>query len=382
MIDGGLRLGRIRGIEIRLHWSVVVVAWLICWSLAESVLPTLAEGYRRGEYWTAGAATAVVFFLSLGAHELGHSVVAQRHGVTVKSISLWLFGGVATLGGPSPDHRSEWRIAAAGPAVSVTIAVAALVATLATAALGAGSLTVAGLGWLAVTNGILAAFNLLPAFPLDGGRLWQAHLWKQLGDRTAATRRAAELGRRIGAGLIGFGVLQAALGNLIGGLWMVVLGWFLREAAASEAVATTAEDLLRGHTVASVMTPHPVTVPESVSVSELLEGAILTHRHSTFPVVDATGAVVGIVGLAEVRAAPRDQWPLLRAVDVARSDVATVRASDPVLPTLATLGADIKRAVVVDDLGRPVGIVAPADLNRYLLALGVMAGAELPLRTA
>ncbi|MCB0997305.1 MAG: site-2 protease family protein [Acidimicrobiales bacterium] len=380
VIDRGLRLGHVRGIEVRVNWSVLVIAWLICWSLAESVLPRLAENYRTGEYWAAGGVTAVLFFVSLGLHELGHSVTAQRHGVRVESITLWLFGGVARLGGPAADARSEWRIAAAGPAVSIAIALAAGAVAAVAALLGASPLVVAAVGWLAVTNGILAAFNLLPAFPLDGGRLWQAHLWKSLGDRPAATRRAAELGRQIGAGLIALGVLEAALADIVGGLWLVVLGWFLREAAASESAATTAEELLRGHRVGELMSPNPIVVHADLPVSDLLEREILHHRHSTFPVVGADGRVCGLVGLAEVRATPRESWPRLRTGDIASAELLLVGVADPVLPTLATLGPVTRRAIVVDPAGRPVGIVAPSDLSRYLVTLGVIAGTDLPVQ--
>lgn len=229
-----VRLGRLAGIPVGLNWTLVVIAGLLTVTLANGVLPFLATGQPAAAYWLAGAAGAALFLGSIVAHELGHAVVAQRHGVPVHEITLWLLGGVAKLGREPATPRAELRIALAGPAVSVAIGAAGLATAAAFAAAGAPALLVGLLGWLGLVNLVLAAFNLLPASPLDGGRVLRGLLWRRHGDRVRATLTASRAGRFLGTAMIVSGLANTFLGVGYGTLWTVLLGWFLVSAAAAE----------------------------------------------------------------------------------------------------------------------------------------------------
>ena len=232
-----IRLGRIAGIKVGLSWTVLLVAGLITLTLANSILPIAAPGFSDAAYWVVGILTAGGFLASILLHELGHSVVAEREGVRVDGITLWLLGGVARLRGEPQTPGAELRIAAAGPAVSVALAVGLFAAGWALSAFGLSSLLVAGVIWLGLINGVLALFNLLPFAPLDGGRITKALLWRRHGDRDRATITTAVAGRVGGYALIGLGLLQFLyIGG--GGLWMAFIGWFvLGTARAEEAMA-------------------------------------------------------------------------------------------------------------------------------------------------
>jgi Zn-dependent protease len=294
------RLGRVAGIPVGVNWSVLVIVALFAWSLATVTLPELAPGYGGAAYWLVSVVLAVVFFGCLLAHELAHSVVARNHGVGVDSITLWLLGGVSKLQGEAADPSSELRLAGAGPATSALLGVGfgGLAGLL--AAVGAPTLAVAAFGWLAVINFVLAVFNLVPAAPLDGGRLLHALVWRRTGDHAEATAAATRAGRWFGGGLVALGVLLT-LGGVITGLWFVLLGWFLISAARAEA----AHELLHGafaqlH-VRDVMTASPITVPADVTVEELVDDWFLRYRCSAFPVVFDGGALVGIVSPTDLQ---------------------------------------------------------------------------------
>lgn len=363
-------LGRIAGVRVGVHWSVLVIWWLITWSLATQLLPETADVDPGALTWVTGAACALVLLGCLLAHELSHSVTARRHGVETEAITLWALGGVAQLREDAPSPRTELLVAVAGPATSLALGVAAAALFGLLDLAGAPGLVVAGLAWLAVVNVVLAVFNLLPGFPLDGGRVLHAWLWHRTGSREEATRRAARVGRAFGYGLIAFGVLEFTAG-LWGGLWLVFIGWFLLSAASAEGQFSELRLRLTGTTVRDVMTAGPDVVPDSISVQDLLDDHILRFRHSTFPVRDRAGALGGLVTLGQVKRVP----PRVRAT-TAVSTIATpmdeLVLAEPdddlfeLLTQLAT-GRD-RRALVVDrgDGDRLVGIVTPTDVTRAL----------------
>lgn len=227
-----LRLGTIAGIPVGLHWSIGLIGALLTVSLAGTILPVTAPGYAGAAYLVAAVATTGLFLASIVAHELGHSVVAENNGVGVQGITLFALGGVATLENEPRTPGVAARIALAGPAVSLAIGVGSLVAATAAAFLGASPLAVAGLGWLGIVNLFLAGFNLLPALPLDGGRVLQAALWKRQGDRHRATISSATVGRYIGWGLVLLGIWQLGQGGA--GLWTAFIGWFVVATARAE----------------------------------------------------------------------------------------------------------------------------------------------------
>jgi Zn-dependent protease len=230
-----VHFGRIRGIRIGANWSVFPTFFLIAWSLAVVLLPAAAPGFTPWCYWLFALFTTVAFYASLLAHELSHAFVAQRHGVSVKGIVLWLFGGVAQLEGDTPDARSELQVSAVGPATSLAVAAIAAGVAWLLATVGASALMVAAVWWLAGINALLAAFNLLPAFPLDGGRILRAVLWRRWSDRVRATAVAARIGQIAGYGLVAVGILEfLAAGGALSGIWLALIGWYITVAARQQ----------------------------------------------------------------------------------------------------------------------------------------------------
>ncbi len=229
---GSMRLGTIAGIEVGIHWTIALIATLITASLAGTILPAAAAGYTGGAYLVAGLATAGLFLASIVAHELGHSIVAENNGIRVKGITLFALGGVAVLDSEPESPGVAARIALAGPAVSLVIGVASFAAGTALGFSGGPALAAAALGWLGIVNLVLAVFNMLPALPLDGGRVLQAALWRRSGDRHRATINAATIGRYLGWGLVGLGVWQFTAGAA--GLWTVFIGLFVITTARAE----------------------------------------------------------------------------------------------------------------------------------------------------
>lgn len=227
-----VRLGKISGIPIGLHWSIALIAGLFTLTLAGTILPAAVGGAAVGTYWLVALATTVALLASIVAHELGHSIVAQNNGVGVSGITLFALGGVAKLESEPEDAGVAGRIALAGPAVSVVIGVGALGLAAVGGALGLPALLIAGVTWLGIINLVMAVFNMIPALPLDGGRALQAFLWHRNGERHQATIRAASLGRYIGMGLVALGLWQFFTGGA--GLWTALIGWFIMSSAKAE----------------------------------------------------------------------------------------------------------------------------------------------------
>ncbi|MBV9010545.1 MAG: site-2 protease family protein [Pseudonocardiales bacterium] len=228
------QLGRIAGIRIGVNWSVLVIFVLIAWSLAAARFPADYPQYGNGAYVAAAVLTAVVFFVSLLAHEISHALVARRNGLHVQDITLWLFGGVARLSGEARSPGAELRIAGVGPLVSLLLGVVFLVVAALVRAGGYDGLALAGLAWLGGINIALAVFNVIPAAPLDGGRLLRSVIWWRTGDRLTATRWSSRAGQVFGWALVALGLLTFFTGHGFGGLWLALIGWFLVGAATAE----------------------------------------------------------------------------------------------------------------------------------------------------
>lgn len=232
-MSDSLRLGRFRGISIGLHWSVAIFAAFISWNLARIYFPAFAPGHSGGTYLAAGLIAATLLAGSILAHELGHALVAIRHGIGINGITLWLMGGVARLESEARTPRHAFEIAAAGPAVSFAVALGSAVAAGFSSFIGLGALVTATLGYLALVNVGLGVFNLIPALPLDGGRILHAWKWHKGGDREVATVDAAKIGRLLGMGIVGFGVVQLLTG-IGSGLWGILVGLFVMRQAKAE----------------------------------------------------------------------------------------------------------------------------------------------------
>jgi Zn-dependent protease/CBS domain-containing protein len=368
-VNENVSLGRIAGIHVGLNWSLLVVVALIAWSLAGSILPSADPGQPVAAYWTAGVIAALAFLLSLLAHELAHSIVAQRRGVRVEGITLWLFGGVSQFSSDTASPGASALITFVGPLTSLVLgAVFSAVAAALGGVPNVGLLRVT-LAWLGYINILLGLFNLLPAFPLDGGRILQALIWLRTGDRLRATRIAARVGMVFAFLMIGYGLASfLILGNPFGGVWWVFLGWFLLSAARAEESSGLLRQALSGVSVRDVMTPDPVRAPGDISVDEALHGYVLASRHSTFPIQDADGRLSGLLTMAALKQVPpeRRTTTLIRDIACALDQVPTVGPNDPAADVLnRPPGCSEGRTLVVDG-GRLVGIVSPSDINRLL----------------
>lgn len=367
MLHPTLRLGRIAHIEVGLHWSVVVLMVLFSWSLADTTLPELAPGSSTAVYWAVALVAVVILFTSLLAHELAHSVVAERRGVTVDGITLWLLGGVSQLHGDAETPDDELHIAAAGPLSSFALGAVFGAAALAVATAEGPELAVAALGWLGVVNAFLAVFNLIPGAPLDGGRLLHAAVWRRSGDRGHATVVATRAGGRVGYVLIGLGVLLLLLGDLAAA-WFVLLGWFLLAASRAEATHALLHGALARVRARDVMSSDPVVVSGDLPVDRLVDEWFLHHDCSAFPVSGSDGRVAGLVTLAQVKAAGRDRWSTLSVLDVA-DPLATIPRCAPdeplgtVLERMPRTARGGGRILVFDD-DALVGIITPTDIQR------------------
>ena len=362
-------LGRIAGIRVGVNLSVFVIVAILVFGLATGRLPLAYPGRDGLAYVGAAVVAAILFLASLLAHEMAHSLVARRHGIEVESIVLWLLGGVASLRGEPKTPGADFRIAVAGPLTSLALAAGFGLLAAGLDLLGVDGLPLGVLTYLAVTNLMLGLFNLLPAAPLDGGRILRAALWRFRGNRQTAAVSAARAGRVLGLLFIALGVLQLVTGAGIGGIWMALIGWFVVSAASAEEQHARVSGRLSGLTVAQVMTPQPLALDGNLTVEQFVHQVVMTHRFSTYPLVDPHGRLVGLVTLNRARAVPPEQHGTTRLADIAcpPSEVPVTRLEEPVQELLERMqGCADGRAVVVDAEGRVIGVVSPTDLARAL----------------
>lgn len=366
MRSRGISLGRIFGVEVSAELSTLVIAALLAWSFASGLLPASVPDRLPVVYWSVAIVGSLLFLSSLLGHELSHSVVARRNGVEVKGITLWLFGGVASLGGNPPGPGAEFRIAAAGPAASVVFGAVSLGASLLVDVLGGPRVWVVMLGYLALLNGFLAAFNLLPGAPLDGGRILGSVLWKVRGDRSKGMAGAAKVGTVVAGLIIAAGFAEMWLTASYGGLWTILIGAFLLSAARAEARFYDAELALRGVVASSVMS-HPVQVTAMWStVSSAVQGPFAASSQSALPVVDSTQQIRGLLTMDQVRAIPAESWDITEvgAVMMDLSSTTMVGPTEPVAKVLEAMGAS--RHALVLDQGRLVGLIGPDEIRRWV----------------
>lgn len=348
-----VRLGRVAGIPVGASWSAIVTLAIVVDLLATSALPAAVPRQSVALYWGVGTAAAVAFLASLLAHELAHALVARREGIKIRSVTLWMLGGVTQLDGDPATPRADLRIALAGPIASLLTGGVFVGAAAAIGAVGGPRVATAAVTWLALMNGVLAAFNLLPGAPLDGGRVLRAALWHHWHDRQRADHGAASAGRVIGTLLAVLGVAEALLtGDLVAGLWLVVLGWFMTSAAAAEQGAAAARALLTGVRVADVMTPDPDLAGAWLTVAEFIRQFGGQSAQSAFPVIGPDGRLTGIVTvtrLSRIPARSREEMHL-RQLALRVPEEYLAHAEDPAAPLLSRdpLGGEVV-AIVVDN---------------------------------
>jgi Zn-dependent protease/CBS domain-containing protein len=358
----GLHVGRVAGIEIRLHWTWLLAAVFITASLAASVFPSELGGLSGTAYLGMGLVTALLFSVSLLLHELGHALQARREGIPTRAITLWMLGGLAQSGGPFRSAGEETRVALAGPAVSAVLG-AALVGAGQTGGLPAAIGTV--LEWLGWTNLLLLAVNMIPALPLDGGRVLRAALWRLSGNLLRASRIAARVSQVLAAALMCFGAVSLVASASFGGLWLAFIGWFVLSAATAERGGAEAQVALAGVQVGELMTPDPITVAATASAGDLIQLCRRTG-HSVYPVIDERADAVGLISVEAVERLPehRRNWVTVRELLATGPDPLALDAeADALTAVPALVGNPLHRAAVLR-AGRLVGLLALSDLSR------------------
>ena len=365
-MESSFTIARIRGIPIGVHYTWLLAFALMSWSLAVGYFPDSHPGWPRPQYWLVGSVAAVLLFVSVILHELTHSFVAQARGLKVHSITLFIFGGVSNIASDSEDPQDEFLIAVVGPISSLVIA----------ALCWAGVQVVPGttgpanalLGYLAVVNLMLALFNILPGFPLDGGRVLRAILWGTTGSMVRGTRWATYVGQALAFAFIGYGLLQILDRNVLNGFWIGFIGWFLYSAAESTRRQVIAQETFRGITVASVMQANPPMVGPALSVRELADEYVLRRGLRALPVAQ-DGAVVGLVTLSDVKHLPVEQWDANSVGSImTRAPLKTIGPREELRKALDLLVTeDVNQLVVVED-GAVLGLLSRGDVMRFLQA--------------
>lgn len=352
-------IGRFRGVAVVAHWSALVTVLLVTWVLTFSFLPVIAPGKSPTVYWVAGALTSVAFMLSLLLHELSHALTAQRFGIEVKRVSLWLLGGATEFGALPPTPRADLLVAAAGPGTSVATGVATGLAATTLDVTGGSALVVAPLMWLAIVNLLIALFNLVPAAPLDGGRVVRAIVWWRTGDQLRGERVSAVAGRVFGLGLVAVGTGGAVAGR-VPLLWLAVVGAFLAFYASAERSSNQLRHQLQDVLVQEVMTPDPPVAPGWWTAEDLLRYLATDRHRRVFPVVAPDGTPEGVVSISELVQVPDRAHT--KVSDIAR-DVPVVQADESVLEVIArtSLGHGTDIVPVLRD-GRLAGVLGVDDV--------------------
>jgi Zn-dependent protease len=367
-VTRGLRIARIFGIDVILDYSWFLISFLIAWSFARLFQETLSGlGMGSTSYLVMGVLAAALFFASILAHEISHALVAISKGIKVRSITLFIFGGVAEIKKEAESAGDEFKIAAAGPLTSLVLGVLFLGAGYAASAVGTRP-AAAIFALLGEVNIVLAVFNMLPGFPLDGGRVLRAAVWKVTGDMVRGTRVAATGGQVLAWALIAIGVFRIlAQGQLVAGVWMILIGLFLYQAATTGYQQLLLRRSLRGLAVDDLMTPDPVSIPGNLRISEAVDQYFLGHRHTAFPVTGYGDQVEGLVTLQQVRETPRDRWPELTVRQIMfplQPSIAT-KPSESLSSLVDRLDQNPLGRFLVMEGDRLAGILSASDIARH-----------------
>lgn len=358
-------LFRLLGFEVRIDLSWIVIAVLVTWSLSKGYFPSEYPGLSDTAYWFMGAVGALGLFVSIILHELSHSLVARRFGIPMKGITLFIFGGVAEMDDEPPSAKAEFFMAMAGPLASIILG--GIFYVLFVISYGIGLVLTGIIGYLTVINWVLAGFNLLPAYPLDGGRVLRSALWYWRKDLRWATRIASQTGSVFGIGMIIMGIVNIMKGVVIGGVWWFIIGLFLRNASSMSYQQVLIRKSLQGEKVSRIMKKSPVTVPPSITIKELVEDYIYKFNYKMFPVLDG-GRLIGCISTREVKEIPSEQWHRQRVEDYllpCSHDNTVVPGMDAVDALSKMNQTGTSRLMVVEN-GMLVGIITLKDIMRFL----------------
>jgi Zn-dependent protease/CBS domain-containing protein len=365
MMPGSLRLGKIAGIEISIHVSWLIIVVLLTWSLATGWFPALYPGWSTFAYWAVALLATLLLFASVLAHELAHSLVARWRGLPVNSITLFIFGGVSNIEQEPKSPGVEFQMSIVGPLTSLLIGGLSFLLLLAMQ--GGTSPLAAILGYLGLANILLGLFNLVPAFPLDGGRVLRSIVWKLSGSLRTATRAATFAGQGIAYLMILAGFWLIFGGDILDGIWLGLIGWFLLSGAQSANSQAMLETMLKGVKVGKVMNTSPVTVPANISLQKLVDEFLLPHGWRSAFVVQVD-RLAGLITLGDIRHVPRDEWGQtlvgLAMIPLEKLHVVAPQQSlNEVLPLM--VARDVNQVPVVED-GHLVGVLSREDIVRFL----------------
>jgi len=380
MFTNKIDLFTILGFRVSLDLTWFILAILIVWSLAGGYFPSVIEGIGTGMAVAMGIAGALGLFISIILHEFSHAIVARRYDIPIKGITLFIFGGVAEMEDEPPSAKSEFLMAIAGPIMSFVLAL--LFQSVAMALPGAADEAPlkALFYYLALINAVLAIFNLVPAFPLDGGRVLRAAIWWWTGDLGRATRIGAGTGRFLGSVLVALGFLNALTGNFVAGMWQALIGLFIIGAARSTETRMTMTSLLEDIPVRRLMVAHPIAVPDDTPVDYLIENYFYRFNHKVFPVL-RDGVLMGCVRLDDVGRVPPEERARRTAGDILAADSAarTVGPETPVLEAMNVMQAHNVSRLMVAEAGELVGMLTMRDIVAHVgirRELGAAAGAR------
>ncbi|MHB1168575.1 MAG: site-2 protease family protein [Longimicrobiales bacterium] len=370
-----IRLGRIAGFRFGVDYSWFIIFFLILWSFTAGVFPAQAPGLGAAGYLVMGLAGTLLFFVSLVLHELAHAVIARRRGIEVESITLFLLGGVARTRAEPMTPGDEFRIAAVGPLMSLLIATALLGLAILGRSIGWHVSIVVVLEYIALLNFVLAAFNLLPGFPLDGGRVLRAAVWHFTGDATKATRVAAGSGRLMAWVLFALGAFEIFGGAVLGGVWLILIGWFIRNAADAGYQQHMLRSTLGSVLARNTMTPAPRTIGPDLTLERLVGEYFMHTRYLSFPVVQ-DDRPLGIITLNQVKAVPRDDWPQRTVADTMTKldEGIVVSGADSLLTVMERLQASPVRRLLVVENGVLIGFITAHDVAAWIEKSGVLKG--------
>lgn len=377
-MQGSLKLGTIAGIDIRVHYTWLFALFLIAWSLALGYFPTSGNGFGVATDWILGIVAALLLFASVLVHELGHSLVATARGLKVDNITLFIFGGVSSIAHEASNARDEFLVAVVGPVVSLVLAgLFWLIAQVLPTASGVGALA----NYLGFANLLLGLFNIVPGFPLDGGRVLRSILWGTTRDPVRATQIASYVGQAVAFVLIGWGVVNVFSGNLFGGLWIAFIGWFLNSGAEGSRQQVTVKSALGGVPVSTVMDPSPDTATPDLSVRDFVMDHALRRGHRALPVLDS-GRLVGLVSVTDAKHVAQEAWATTPVGAVmSRMPLKTLTPDADLAAALQLMVENGIHQVPIVREDTLLGMLSRSDVMRYL-QLGPALGAKQPVARA
>ena len=367
MFGKAVSLFNISGFKVKVDASWLLIAFLVAWSLATGFFPVEQRGLSARAYWFMGVAGALGLFISIVIHEFTHSLVARRYGMPIEGITLFIFGGVAEMSEAPANPRAEFFMAVVGPVASILLGALFFGLAVLSIALAAPAPVRGVLRYFAYLNGLLAVFNLLPAFPLDGGRVFRSILWGITGNLRAATRVATSVGSFFGVLMMAYGFWKMMSGDLVGGMWLILIGIFLQSAAQISYKQLMIRKALEGEPVRRFMNPNPATASPGMSIEDFVEASVYRYQSKMLPVVDSD-LLMGCISFEQIKQIPREEWRLRLVSEVMRpcSPEIIVTPQTDAVQVLSKANRNGMSEFLVVDGGRLVGMVSLKDLLKFL----------------